>query len=152
MRGMETRQLANGKAITFHDNSRRIAGDRWQVRLEGKVELALDREALAAVVGGDPGLAAYVEGELGAGLAFVVRRERNFVAAGEKERLMAEFQEELFATMAGYLAHPSFPGKFQARRCRELLAAYALAEEQNARGEESEEESGPADFSACFRD
>ncbi len=152
MRVLASKELANGQELTFYDNSRRVAGDRWQLQLVGKVEMALDRVALAREVAGQPGLGEYIERELGGTLAFVVRRERNFVAEEDKERLLAEFQGELVANMAAYLAQPNFAAKFLVRRCLELGRSHALARQRQALvEEESEEESGPADFSACFR-
>lgn len=151
MQVLANKQLANGQEITFYDNSRRVAGDRWQVRMEAQLALPLERAALEREVGGNPELIDYIFQELEGRLLFVVRRERNFVAAEEKEPALVELQGQLYENLADYLANPNFPGKLLARRCEELSEAYRHAR-QRPSAEEEEEESGPADFSACFRD
>ena len=107
--------------LEIHDCSRVLTGDRWQVILEARMEIALTPRLWQ----GDPAPRPSREemaSLLGDSQSFVQRRERTFVDAGEREALVAEFITGVETGLVPYLKHPAFVPRFlesQYRKARE---------------------------------
>lgn len=101
--------LKNGLVLEFRDLSRPLAGDRWQVVVEARVAVAVTEENLLEDL--RPQLAKIIA-DLGEEMVFTKQEVRNFVAAGEVPALLAEVQEQLLSSLAGYLGHPEFAPRF----------------------------------------
>ena len=92
-----------------------------------------------------------IRNKLGKNINFSVFKERNFVAEAEADAAKGELIGQIYENMAEYLAKPSFPEKFFMKRYEELKKLCLLAQHVK-QPDEFEEDDGPADFSACFKD
>ncbi|OGQ98036.1 MAG: hypothetical protein A2521_16465 [Deltaproteobacteria bacterium RIFOXYD12_FULL_57_12] len=144
-----TDRLANGMTICFHDLSRPVAGDRWQVVLRCDASIPITDALWQAAELGDPG--PEIRATLGSELTLSLRKERNFISQTDKEDLLAEMVGQIRRNMLGYLHTPRFPARLLARRCHEIREELGFRAADRTRFDEPEdEEAGPADFSYLF--
>lgn len=148
---IEEQKLAGGMVVTIHDESRRLAADRWLVKIRCEVTLPLPAECLCDLAEEDIGLKAAVLSKLGDSLSFLVVRERNFIDAQEKAAVVAGMVASVRENMVGYLANPHFPARLFARRYRELRESCLVERHYHGLAAAHDEDGGPADFSAIFR-
>ncbi|MDA8164136.1 MAG: hypothetical protein M0017_03765 [Desulfobacteraceae bacterium] len=151
---IEEKELSNRMRLRLYDRSRRIAGDRWLIRLHGEGRIAIGPELFTEAAEGDAELLAAIRERLGGELVFTLERERHFVAEEEKQEVLSELLARVQANLLAYLESPAFPAKLFRRRCQEQKARIFIEREQERRAAEAdtEEDEGPADFSFCFRD
>lgn len=126
---LDSRALTNDMTLNLYDASRRQTADRWIVVMEAHLDIPVDERALASGPADLPDLEAVRE-IVGAQVAYVSRRERVFVADGEKDRLLQTLREAFIRATLPYLSHPAFPGRFIANQYREALKQRALREAQ----------------------
>jgi hypothetical protein len=106
---LSRRPLDNGLTLEFWDLSRPVAGDRVLVVVEMRVPVPLSAAPLP------PDLRPQEDriiAALGETPVFTKQEVRNFVPAAEVPDLMRQIEEGLFFSLARYLGHPDFPGKF----------------------------------------
>lgn len=147
---MTDRALANGARLRCEDLSKKVAGDRWLVRLRC-VLTCPPAPWMEADIDGSDDESAWLRHELADGLRFEQEFERNFVDEGDREEILAGFLERVEAMAAGYLGGEAFVRHLFTRRLAELRQQYVV---EKARGREAaveEDDDGPADFSHCFR-
>lgn len=97
--------LRNGLILEIWDLSRPVAGDRYQVVLEARVNIRLE----AINLPGEPASRkAEIIAALGPELVYTRREERNFIDAKEAQGLLEEMETRLLALAAAYLGHPDF--------------------------------------------
>ena len=135
-----------GVRISFHDESRPVAGDRWFVRLVCRIEVPVLESDLPVENG---------EGEalreaLGRSVGVEFIRERNFIAAPEKEAVLHGLLADLERHAIPYLDNEALAGRLVRRRLAELGSRRCGMVALPAR--EPDDDPGPADFSACFRE
>ena len=63
---LEDEQLANGVVVRFYDESRRVAGDRWQVAVRYDAVVSVS-ETFCSLVSGEPELIEKICAVLGGG-------------------------------------------------------------------------------------
>ncbi len=147
---LEDEQLANGIVVRFSDESRRVAGDRWQVTVRYDAVVSVS-EAFWSLVSEKPELIAEIRATLGAEIVLTHVNERNFISVEEKEALVAETVSQARKNIFGYLADPEFPKRFFKRRFHE-----AHEEIERKKREvyvpDNEEIEEPVDFSHLFLD
>lgn len=146
------KKLANGLAIRYQDESKKLAADRWLIKLRCQAFIPVQDWMREALAGDDP-CTAFCRRELGKHLAYEVVLERNFIDECEGERVRQELVGAFESSVLSYLEKEVF--------VRQLFATHRVAlEERYARlawseagsvVEEGDETPGPADFSACFR-
>ncbi len=151
MEKLEERRLANGLAVAVWDLSKKIAGDRWLVKIHCQTLIPVAEEFFLRLQEADSGLLEEVRARMGEQVAFDVIKERNFVDEAEKDAILKAMVEQVSGNMVRYLANPKFPEKFFSSKYEELRKACLVERHYRAQGEEDEEE-GPADFSSCFRE
>lgn len=144
-------QLANGLTLSFYDCSKPLAADRWLVKMRGEMRFAVAEAVWPAGSQDDPELHDLVRGRLGESVALVLDRERNFIDADAKEAVVTELVAQIEANLLGYLGDPSFPQRLFVRRYEEMCKQCALERLQRPAPVDDDDD-GPADFSACFRD
>ena len=152
---LEQRKLENNMTVTVHDQSKKMAGDRWLIKIVCEAELPVDEEFFSRLPEEDIELQAEVREIMAGSVLFSVAKERTFVAETERVALVERMVEEIMANMVTYLNRPEFPERLFASKYRELREACATARhyrslEENDNGGNVDE--GPADFSACFKD
>jgi hypothetical protein len=145
-------EFANRMVLGLYDHSRRIAGDRWVIRLHGEARISVNPEFFRQIREEDHELLRMVRGRLGSELIFTLGSERNFVSQEEKEVVMAEMLARIQKNMMAYLRHPSFPERLFRKQYEEQRRKALLEREVSLVVQEEEEEEGPADYSSCFRD
>ena len=143
------KELANGMTATYVDESKKLAADRWLVKLRCRIAMPLAGWMLDELAGDDP-QANFCRAQFAGRLAHEIVMERNFIDAADRERVLAELIERLENTVLGYLEREVFVRQLFAVKRAEMLERYA---QQLASAGVDEEDEGPepADFSACFR-
>ncbi|MBU0485012.1 MAG: hypothetical protein KKB30_10925 [Proteobacteria bacterium] len=148
---IDKRTLANGTVLSVIDNSRKIAGDRWLVEINCLAEILLSEDLVSGGRERNPDLDDRIMNKMAGKLVFSLDKKRYFVADNEKQDVMNVLVSQIFDNILSYLGNPAFPRKLFDRRYDELRTICLLEQNQSERVEVEEEE-GPADFSACFKD
>jgi hypothetical protein len=147
---LEDEQLANGVVIRFYDESRRVAGDRWQVTVRYDVVVSVS-EIFWSLVSGEPELIDEIRAALGAEIVLTNVNERNFISAEEKEVLVAEIVSRARKNIFGYLADPEFP-KCYFKRCFKEAREEIERKKREVLVPDNEDIKEPVDFSHLFSD
>lgn len=142
----------NGIEITVADLSRKIAGDRWLVRLAITVE---GRMPPASVPSLSPDDLSACEGRCTAAgehkVSKVFHRERNFVDDGERQGVVEDLLKRLQTTIFPYLRTSAAMQKLLAANGAPRYESAGRSEAAN-RFAHLDREEGPADFSSLFRE
>jgi hypothetical protein len=147
---LKDEQLANGIVVRFYDESRRVAGDRWQVTVRYDAVVPVS-ETFWSLVSEKPELIAEIRATLGAEIVLTHVNERNFISVEEKEVLVAEIVSQARKNIFGYLADPGFPERFFKRRFKEAREEIER-KEREVYVQDNEEIEEPVDFSHLFSD
>ncbi len=137
----------NGLYVRIIDLSRKVAADRWLVKVEARV--AFQAECLDLLRGQFPDVDPGDWQELAEGPLLELTRERNFIDQKEVEEVRDRMVERFRENIIDYLADPSFPVKLVTRRLEDI-ARQRLLRQATAEAEVEDDE-GPADFSHLFR-
>lgn len=151
---LEKLSLANGLQLSFYDESRPLAGDRWLVKLGCRAEYPLTAGLPAQPPVEEPDLHQAVMQRLGECLEYRVERVRNFVDQRQKDDVLHELLVSFREHQLPYLARPAFPERLLADTWRRLRQECLLARERCRAAAESgveDDDDGPSDFSALFR-
>lgn len=118
---IEKMSLENGLTLEMFDYSRHVAGDRWIVFFEARIEVQVKRE--------------YFEGQYKPNLPFddirsavgpkvFYRHEkvRNFIAEAKKDEVFKGLKERFMSTSLSYLSSPEFPGRLILRKYRDAVS------------------------------
>lgn len=152
MKQIEQRKLANGSVLTVYDLSRNIAAaDRWLVKIRCEISIPVREDFFAAQEEQDIELQSEVRAQMGDALVFASEQERNFIDASEKDQVLQMHVEQMLAAMLLYLENPKFSEKFFNKRYAELKESCLTARHYRQRKVSDDDDEGPADFSACFR-
>ncbi len=121
---LKTVNLKNGLVLELWDKSRVIAGDRWKIELQARIEIDLEKH-ISEIKSGLPADFDEVERLLGKSIFFEKTMERFFVDEGQKDPITEDLTNSLIKSLSPYLAHPRFFQRF------------VLKEYNNARQKES---------------
>lgn len=152
---IEQRRLENNMTLTVYDQSKRMAGDRWQIKIICETEIPVDGGFFSRVPEDDLALQAEVLEAMAGSVTFSVTKERTFVAETERAALVERMVTEIMTNMVTYLNKPEFPAKLFARKYAELRESCATARHYRGLQDEArdgDDDDGPADFSACFKE
>jgi len=147
---LEDEQLANGVVVRFYDESRRVAGDRWQVTVRYDAVVSVS-ETFWSLVSGEPELIEEIRAALGTEIVLTNVNERNFVSTEEKETLVTEIVSRARKNIFGYLADPKFP-ELYFKRCFKEACEQIERKKREAWGTDNREVEEPVDFSNLFSD
>lgn len=147
---LEDEQLANGVVVRFYDESRRVAGDRWQVKVRYDAVVSVS-ETFWSLVSGGPELIEEIRAALGGEIVLTNVNERNFISAEEKEVLVAEIVSRARKNIFGYLADPGFPERFF-KRCFKEAREEIQRKKREVRVPDNEDVEEPVDFSHLYSD
>ena len=113
-------ELDNNLTVSFYDCSKRIAGDRFLVRLVIKVVIPVsgsfgyDKCNNCADI-------AEIQKILGKSVVFQQVKERNFIDQKEKEKVLEELYLSFINNALIYLRHPDFKKNFVLKCFKEKL-------------------------------
>ena len=147
---LEDVQLANGVVVQFYDESRRVAGDRWQVTVRYDAVVSVS-ETFWSLVSGEPELIEEIRDALGAEIVLTNVNERNFISAEEKEALVAETVTLARKNIFGYLSDPAFPERYF-KRCFKVAREEIERKKREVWIPENNDIEEPVDFSHLFSD
>lgn len=148
------RNLENNMILTVFDHSKKMAGDRWLIKIICEAEMPVAEEFFARVQEDDLALQAEIREAMAGSLTFSAIKERTFVAETEKDSLVESMVADILTNMVIYMNRPEFPEKLFARKYQEFRAACSTARHYRNLpddGHDGDAEEGPADFSACFK-
>jgi len=123
---LERRELPNGVALEFWDESRRVAGDRWYVGVRVVVPVPLSEHQLDHI---SPEVMELIRTEVGEHLCFQLKEEKNFVVEGEVDSVREEFKRVFLRNSLPYLCRRDFPSRFLSRKIREVADKMGLGKE-----------------------
>lgn len=148
---IEQKQLASGMVLSVYDRSKKVAGDRFFVKVECEVALPVQADFFGKRNENDPELFEKIKQKIGETILFLISKERNFIAETDKDAAVSELIDQVSSNMFAYLDNPVFAQKLLAHKYKETKKD-VLAKQAVHYKEEPEEDDGPADFSACFID
>ena len=118
---VKTIVLENGLILEIYDHSRKIAADRWLVKMVSKVDIPIDY--LIRNAGGSSQLNLNID-ELrnffNACIRYVQKRERNFINETEKDTVFDDLLTSFLKSSQAYLSHPDFPVRYAVREYLKL--------------------------------
>ena len=147
---LEDEQLANGVVVRFYDESRKVAGDRWQVKVRYDAVVSIS-ETFWSLVSGEPELIEEIRAALGVEMVLTNVNERNFISAEEKEALVSEIVSRARQNIFGYLADPGFPERYF-KRCFKEAHEEIERKKREVWVPDNEDIEEPDDFSQLFSD
>ena len=113
---IKTILLGNGLILEIYDHSRKVAGDRWFVKLVAKVDISIDY--LTGNARGSSKLKLPID-ELkkyfDACIRYEQKRERNFISEKEKDNVFNNLLTLYLTSSQTYLSHPDFPIRYTTR-------------------------------------
>ncbi len=117
---VEKLALANGLDVYFYDCSRKIAGDRWYVKLLARIPVETNKERFERL-GGEPHLYDDFVEATGGIVNFELHKERNFVDEREKDQVFKAILSRLKEHALDYMAHEDFADKFLKREIQAFM-------------------------------
>lgn len=116
---LEKIPLENHLILEIWDLSRTLAGDRWLVCIEARMDIPLEMKHLE----GEPEKEkrfSVMKKRYGAQVPYRYKEKKHFVEQGEKDELIDQFTEIIKKNLVPYLSHPDFAKKFILSRLAEL--------------------------------
>jgi len=143
----ERMKLANGVIIESRDESKSIVGDRWMVRV--RFVITVPRQEWMENMAAKEGVAVAEVCADKQPLSLELVKERVFVAEDSREETVRSIIDEMHANIVKYVELDGFAEKLFLKRLAEAKEARRFAPSPP---DDMDEDDGPADFSACFRD
>lgn len=147
---LESIMLANGIQMTCYDLSRKIAADRWLVKVKCEAVLQVPDELFDAI--DDADMASAMKQDCANTVIHTRYRERNFIDEKDKDGVRQELFNQLSENAQTYMGGELFSRKLFEKKVAEFKLQYQIQKERERLAVTDEEDEGPADFSACFRD
>ena len=114
---VKTIVLENQQRLDIYDASVKIAGDRWQVTLVGRMEITI-KDLFPEDSASEPP-AADIQLVLGDTVSYEIKKQRNFIGQAEKPVVFSNLLEALTQFAVPYLSRPAFPKRFVLKKYRE---------------------------------
>ncbi len=106
---LNTISLENDLLISFYDESRKIAGDRWQVILTAKIQILTDQVQFTRM---DPKKRSEILQVVGENVNYEKKLIRNFVGEKQKEETITALYESFLQITRPYFSHRQFAERF----------------------------------------
>ena len=126
---IENIRLENGLIVQMFDLSRHVAGDRWQVSFEARIEVKVKPEYFFAH---NPPTVPFenIRSILGEKTTFRYKKERNFIEGEKKDAVLNGLKERFLETSLGYLSSPEFHLKLILKRYQDAYSEIFSRKEQ----------------------
>lgn len=116
---IESVLLSDGVVLKLLDRSKKIAGDRWQVRLTVRLEIPVDAICKESAPELPP--AGELRAVLGDPVIYEHENTRQFVDEAEKPKVLEMLREAFHKQVQAYIATPGFHRKYAAKQYREMM-------------------------------
>ena len=108
-------RLDNGLVLEMYDRSRPVAGDRWMIAFEARIEVVVKHELISDLTTPDPSFED-LHRVLGDKAVYRYKKVRNFIDARQKDEVFTALKEHFIRTSLGYLSSAHFPQKLLLRK------------------------------------
>jgi hypothetical protein len=149
---IEAKTLKNGVKVSLFDFCKPIAADRWYVKILCRIEVAVPEEKLAG-----SGLEVKEQKVFcklcNNTLVHEFIKERNFIDEKEKDEVVAAIISQIQENSLGYMANQVFADNLFQQKVDEFMREQdVLRQMAMVKADFEDDDDGPADFSACFKD
>ena len=117
---IQTIELKNRMKLTLYDGSRKLAGDRWLIKLIARMEIPVSDVTFHSV-SQTTETANEIQNALGEKVLFEQKRERFFIDETEKETVFKEVYDNFVNSTLEYLSNDAFPEKYVLKKFREKV-------------------------------
>ncbi len=117
---IETIKLKNRMQLDIFDCSRKLAGDRWLIKLVARMKIPIS-EVLFQDISHSGETVNEIKNALGEKVFFEQKRERIFIDETEKETIFKEVYDSFMTSTLDYLSNNAFPGKYVLKKFREKI-------------------------------
>jgi hypothetical protein len=152
MKIISEQKLDNSLCVKITDQSRRVAGDRWYIKVVCEVRLFLTDRYFETRQQDGPEQLFAIRRLLGDEIGMELVQERNFIDAAARPEVVSGMLASVAENISGYLSSDAFPARLFAIRYGEAKKLSQAEMILNRDEREETDDEGPADFSACFRD
>ncbi len=111
--------LSDGVVLKILDRSRKIAGDRWQVRLTARLEIPVDAICKDSATELPP--AGELRAVLGDPVIYEHENTRQFVDEAEKPKVLEMLRDAFHRQVLPYMTTPGFRRKYAISQFREIM-------------------------------
>ena len=113
---IKTIVLGNGLILEIYDHSRKVAGDRWLVKMVAKVDIPIDYLTNNACGSSKLNLQSdELKKFFDTCIRYEQKRERNFISEKEKDNVFDDLLTSFLKSSQAYLSHPDFPIRYATR-------------------------------------
>lgn len=148
---IESRTLDNGITVSIFDLGKQVAADRWYIKILCRLELPVADDRLSAAGLHGPELEAFRQRFNGV-LVHEFAKERHFVDDRLKDEVIAELVATLNRNSMNYVANPVFADNLVQQKVEMVKQELKVRQGLDMVEHDMDDDEGPADFSACFRD
>jgi hypothetical protein len=106
---ISTIPLENDLIISFYDESKKIAGDRWQVVVIARIQIVTDQVYFTRM---DPEKRSEIIQVVGEKINYEKKLIRNFVGDKKKEEIVTEMFESFLQITRPYISQRQFAERF----------------------------------------
>jgi len=106
---IRTFSLENELLISFYDESKKIAGDRWQVTVTARIQIETDQVQFTRM---DPEKRSEIIQVVGEQINYDKKLIRNFIGEKQKEEVVTALYESFLQITRPYFSHRQFAERF----------------------------------------
>ena len=117
--------LNNGLTVRIYDLSRKVAGNRWLVKLAARIDVPVPSDPIP-LKNGDTVSGTELQEALGKHVQFEFSSERNFIHEKELKPCFEHIKASFLQNTKPYLAHADFQRSFILKKYREYLGQKRL--------------------------
>lgn len=115
---IKTIDLENSMQLNIFDGSRKLAGDRWLVKMIARIEIPVSEVLIQDGQQSKESVDEIIK-VLGEKVLFEQKRERIFVDETEKETIFEEVYDIFLNSTLTYLSNKEFPRRYVLKKYRE---------------------------------
>lgn len=147
-----SRKLSNGVELSFYNESKKMVGDRWDVRVRCEAAAPLSDDYFSNLPEKDPMVLEKAREKFGKTISKSFNKGQVFVSDDEIGEVLTDIIDRVSANIVPYVSDNTFAWKLFQSRFNEIRKEIFLEMELNNIQANDEDDHGPADFSSCFKD
>ncbi len=146
------KNMAGGICIVITDMSRRMAGDRWLIKINCEAKVPVAEEYWSAISHVNEELQDCIRNKIGSHAIYSTTQKRTFIAEDEKDTVIKSIINTLEENALKYIANPEFPKKLFFQKYKTAQNECMLEQQKKTMVElEDDDDGSPADFSHLFK-